>query len=169
MHDIFAILHITGAVSAYLCAFLIFTQRVGSQRHRLFGIGYAVSMLTAALSGFGIYNWGHPSIFHVFSVITLVSISRGWYAIYQYRQSRDTAHLLNHYFNMAYSFMGINLAAIAQLMRTFSYDSVAQYFTILGVAYLVAILVANRLIQKVYFRRFSRWFNTSLGEQSPAK
>jgi len=168
MHDIFAALHITGAISAYLCAFLLFTQKVGSRKHRLFGIGYAVAMLTAALSGFGIYNWGHPSIFHVFSVITLVSISRGWYAIYQYRQSRDTAHLLNHYFNMAYSFMGINLAAIAQLMRAFSYDSVAQYFTILGVAYLAAILIANRLIQKVYFRRFARWFKAGPANKNSA-
>ncbi len=159
MHDLFASLHIIGALSAYLFAFLLFTQRVASARHRFFGIGYAVAMLTAALSGFGIYNWGHPSVFHIFSVITLVSISRGWYAVYQYRWSRDRRHLMNHYFNMAYSFMGINLAAIAQLMRAFSYDSTAQYFTILGVAYLVAITVANRLIQKVYFKRFSGWFH----------
>jgi len=169
MHDIFATLHVAGVVLAYLCAFLIFTQRVGSQRHRMFGTGYAVAMLTAALSGFGIYNSGHPSVFHVFSVITIVSISRGWYAIYQYRQSRDSGHLLNHYFNMAYSFMGINLAAIAQLTRAFSYDSAAQYFTILGVAYLIAILIANRLIQKVYFRRFTSWFKISSDERSPAK
>lgn len=169
MHDIFVTLHITGAVSTYLCAFLIFTQRVGSRRHRLFGIGYAVAMLTTALSGFGIYNSGYPSIFHVFSVITLVTISRGWYAIYQYRQSRETGHLLNHYFNMAYSFMGINLAAIAQLMRAFSYDSLAQYFTILGIAYLATILVANRLIQKIYFKRFANWFRAGPAEQSPAE
>ncbi len=158
MHNLFAALHIIGALSAYLFAFLLFTQRVASTRHRIFCIGYAVAMLTAALSGFGIYNWGHPSVFHVFSVITLVSISRGWYAVHQYRQSRDRGHLMNHYFNMAYSFMGINLAAIAQLMRAFSYDSTAQYLTILGIAYLVAITVANRLIQKVYFQRFSGWF-----------
>lgn len=164
MHDIFPGLHIAGVITAYLCAFLVFTQTVGSRRHRQFGIGYAIAMLTAALSGFGIYTWGHPSIFHVFSVITLVSISRGWYAIYQYRQSRDRNHLLNHYFNMAYSFMGINLAAIAQTMRVFSYDSLAQYFTILGVAYLIAILVANRLIQKVYFQRFANWFQAKPAE-----
>lgn len=161
MHTVSAGLHIFGAIAAYLCAFLVFTQRVGSARHRLFGIGYAVAMLTTALSGFGMYNSGRPSLFHIFSVITLVTISRGWYAIYQFRRSGDSNHLLNHYFNMAYSFMGINLASIAQLMRIFSYDSWAQYFTILGGAYLVAILIANRLIQQVYFKRFSHWFNAA--------
>lgn len=164
MHDFFAAIHIFGVIFAYLCAFLLFAQRVGSARHRIFGMGYAAAMLIAALSGFGIYNWGHPSIFHVFSVITLVSISRGWYAIYQYRKSKDRNHLLNHYFNMAYSFMGINLAAIAQAMRAFSYNSLAEYFAILGVAYLITIVAANQLIQKVYFQRFAHWFQIKSAE-----
>lgn len=164
MHETFATFHIVGALSAYLTAFLIFTQRVGSRRHRMIGIGYAVAMLTTALSGFGLYNFGHPSIFHVFSVITVVSISRGWYAIYQYRATRDKNHLMNHYFNMAYSFMGLNLAAIAQAMRFFTFESLLEYFSVLGLAYLLAITLANRLIQKVYFRRFSGWFGAKAAE-----
>ena len=164
MHETFASLHIVGAIAAYLTAFLIFTQRVGSHRHRIIGTGYAVAMLTTALSGFGLYNFGHPSIFHVFSVITVVSISRGWYAIYQYRATQDKSHLMNHYFNMAYSFMGLNLAAIAQAMRFFTFESLLEYFSVLGVAYLLAITLANRLIQKVYFQRFSDWFGVKAAE-----
>lgn len=158
MHDLFSTLHVIGAISAYVTAFVIFTQRVGGRNHRLIGIAYAVAMLTTALSGFGMYNFGHPSVFHVFSVITTVTISRGWYAIYQYRASGDKSHLMNHYFNMAYSFMGLNLASIAQGMRFFSFTSYMEYFTILGILYLIAITIANRLIQRVYFRRFEPWF-----------
>ena len=164
MHETFATLHVVGAISAYLTAFLTFTQRVGSRQHRIVGIGYAIAMLTTALSGFGLYNFGHPSIFHVFSVITVVSISRGWYAIYQYRTTRDKDHLMNHYFNMAYSFMGLNLAAIAQAMRFFTFESLMEYFSVLGVAYLLAITLANRLIQKVYFKRFAGWFGVKAAE-----
>ena len=158
MHDTFATLHTFGAISAYVTAFLIFTQRVGGKNHRVIGIGYAVAMLLTALSGFGLYNFGHPSIFHVFSVITTVTITRGWYAMYQYRSTGEKSHLLNHYFNMAYSFMGLNLAAIAQGMRFFSFNSLMEYFSILGILYLIAITIANRLIQKVYFKRFEPWF-----------
>lgn len=160
----FAAIHVLGVILAYVCAFLVFSQRAGSARHRIFGIGYAASMLTAAVSGFGLYNSGHPSIFHVFSIITLISVSRGWYAIHQYRQHKAKHYLLNHYFNMAYSFMGLNLAAIAQAMRAFSYNSLAEYFTILGIAYLIAILFANHLIQRVYFQRFANWFQSSPAE-----
>ncbi len=158
MHETFAAFHIAGALSAYATAFLIFTQQVGSRRHRLVGIGYALAMLTTALSGFGLYNWGHPSIFHIFSVITVLTISRGWYAIYQYRATGERGHLANHYFNMAYSFMGLNLAAIAQALRFFSYDSVLHYLAAIGVIYFFAIMLANRLIQQVFFQRFAHWF-----------
>ena len=164
MHETFATLHVIGAISAYVTAFLIFTQRIGGKNHRFIGIGYAVSMLTTAISGFGLYNFGHPSIFHVFSVITIVSISRGWYAIYQYRADGNKSHLMNHYFNMAYSFMGLNLAAIAQSMRFFSFSSLMEYFSILGILYLIAITIANRLIQKVFFKRFEPWFQTKPAE-----
>ena len=164
MHEAFATVHMIGAVSAYLTAFFIFTQRVGGKNHRLIGIGYAVAMLTTALSGFGLYNFGHPSIFHVFSIITIVSVSRGWYAIYQFRSTGEKRHMMNHYFNMAYSFMGLNLAAIAQSMRFFSYSSLVEYFSILGILYLIAITIANRLIQKVYFKRFEPWFQAKPAE-----
>ena len=164
MHETFATLHVVGAISAYLTAFIIFTQRVGGRGHRMIGIGYAVAMLTTALSGFGLYNFGHPSIFHVFSVITVVTVSRGWYAIYQYRATQDKNHLINHYFNMAYSFMALNLASIAQGMRFFTFESLMEYFSVLGLLYLFAVMLANRLIQKVYFRRFSGWFGVKPAE-----
>ncbi len=164
MHETFATLHMVGAISAYITAFVIFTQRVGGRGHRMIGIGYAVAMLTTALSGFGLYNFGHPSIFHVFSVITIVSVSRGWYAIYQYRATQEKSHLMNHYFNMAYSFMGLNLASIAQAMRFFTFESLMEYFSVLAILYLVAITIANRLIQDVYFKRFSGWFGVRAAE-----
>lgn len=158
MHETFASIHIVAAIASYLCAFAIFTQKVGGRGHRLVGIGYAVSMLTLALSGFGIYNWGHPSLFHIFSVVTLWSVGRGWLAIFRFRATRDRAHLMDHYFNMAYSFMGLNLAAIAQSMRLFSFESFMQYFSAIGVVYFFAIMLANRLIQRVFFQRFAPWF-----------
>ncbi len=164
MHEVFANLHILGAVSAYLTAFLIFTQRVGSPRHRIIGIGYAVAMLTTALSGFGIYTWGHLSVFHIFSIITFLTISRGWYAIYQFRKTNDRKHLANHYFNMAYSFMGLNLAALGQTMRFFTFEGMMHYITVITTIYLVAYLVANRLIQGVFFRRFAHWFAANPAE-----
>lgn len=164
MHETFATIHVAGAIGAYLSAFLLFTQKVGSKNHRYVGIGYAVSMLTLALTGLGIYNFGHPSIFHVFTVITLWSVGQGWFAIARYRKNRDKQHLMDHYFNMAYSFMGLNLAAIAQSMRLFSFSSAMEYFTILGVVYFAAIVLANRLIQKVFFRRFSHWFQAKAAE-----
>lgn len=156
--EVSVFLHIAGAIASYLFAGLVFTQTVGSKKHRMFGIGYAAAMLTTAIAGLFIYNWGHPSVFHVFSVITIWSISRGLIGIYRYRQTHDRSDLMNHYFNMAYSFMGLNLAAVGQLMRVFSFGSFMEYITALGVVYLVLVMIANRLIQKVYFQRFQRWF-----------
>ena len=158
MSNIFGYLHVAAVIAAYLSAFTLFARRVGTGQHRMVGILYAISMLIVAFSGFAIYKAGAPSVFHVFSVVTIVTISRGWYAILRYRKSRDRGDLLNHYFNMAYSFMGLNLAAIAQALRLNSYDSWTEYLITVGLAYLVAVTIANRLIQKVFFRRFQHWF-----------
>lgn len=146
------------ALAAYLSAFLVFTRRVGSKSHRYIGIGYAVAMLSTAVSGLFIYNWGHLSVFHVFAVVTIWTIGRGWLAIYRFRKTGNRQHLASHYFNMAYSFMGLNLAALAQALQIFSYDSYMQYLTATGLVYLAAVTLSNRLIRKILYPRFAPWF-----------
>lgn len=159
--EITVVLHIAGVIGSYGFAALIFTQPVGSKLHRAFGKGYAAAMLTTAFSGLGIYNWGHPSVFHVFSLITIWAVGRGLINIWKYKKTRDRSYLMGHYFEMAYSFMGLNLAAVAQGLRVFSYESFMHYLTVMGVIYLILIVLANRLIQKVVYRRFSTWFTPS--------
>jgi len=154
----FSYIHIAAATLSYLSAFGIFTRKVGSRQHRMVGTVYAIAMLTTALSGFFIYTSGKPSVFHVFSAITVLTIARAWWAIVKFRQTRDRAYLRHHYFNMAYSFMGLNLAALAQALRLAPFSGFMEYLTALGVVYLIVITVANRLIQNVFYRRFAPCF-----------
>ncbi|MCJ9429915.1 DUF2306 domain-containing protein [Kordiimonas marina] len=154
----FSYIHIAAATLSYLSAFGIFTRKVGSRQHRMVGIVYAVAMLTTALAGFFIYTSGRPSVFHVFSAITLLTIGRAWWAIVKFRQTRDRTYLRHHYFNMAYSFMGLNLAGLGQALRYAPLEGGVNYLTALGVVYLIVITVANRLIQKVFYGRFAPWF-----------
>ncbi|TNE61487.1 MAG: DUF2306 domain-containing protein [Alphaproteobacteria bacterium] len=154
----FSYLHIASAIMSYLTAFLLFLSPVGARRHRMLGIAYAVSMLSTALSGFGMYNTGGFSVFHIFSVVTVVTIARGWWAIFAFRRTRDRTYLIHHYFNMAYSFMGLNLAAIAQATRLMDIKSWSDYLATVGVFYLFAVSLSVYLVRKVFYPRFANWF-----------
>lgn len=157
--SIYAYIHVGAVVSAYVTVFFLFFSAVGSYRHRKLGTAYAVSMLATSLSGFGIYSFtGGFSIFHALSIVTLVTILSAIRSIVIYKKTREKKYLIAHYFNFAYSFMGLNMAAIAQVMRLGDYSSLTQYFIIMGIAYIATYVFSDWIIQKVIFKRYAHIF-----------
>lgn len=146
---IMTIIHVTAVFMSYISAYYVFIHPKGVKEHKILGKVYAISMLTLALSGFGIYeSSGTFSIFHFFSILTITSITAGWVAIIRYVKTKKPSLLIHHYFHMCYSFMGLNLAALAQAMRGMTFHSVNEYYLTVLVTYLPAVLLARWLIRK---------------------
>ncbi len=149
IEPILSVLHVTAVITSYISAYYVFINPKGGKQHKKIGKIYAVAMLTVALSGFGIYeSSGTFSIFHFFSIVTITSITLGWVSIIRYVKTKNPSWLIHHYFNMCYSFMGLNLAALAQAMRGMTFHSLNEYYLTVLVTYLPVILLARWLIRK---------------------
>lgn len=147
--SLFGWIHVSGIILSYITAFFVFFRPKAGPTHKKWGKIYAVSMLTAALSGFGMYGFtGSFNIFHVCSVITITSVSLGWFNIVKFSKTGNKGALAAHYFNMCYSFMGLNLAALAQGLRYGSYSSGQDYLATVLILYIPAIGLSVWLIQK---------------------
>ncbi|WND03452.1 DUF2306 domain-containing protein [Temperatibacter marinus] len=153
----FGWVHLSGVAFSYIAAWFVFVFPKAGPHHKLWGKIYAVSMLLAALSGFGMYEFnGGFNIFHFFSIVSIVSVSRGWWSIVQYQKTKSPRALANHYFNMCYSFMGLNLAALAQSLRIGSYSSLTDYVITVCLVYIPAVSFSVWLIQSKLMPRMIR-------------
>ncbi|WP_308910975.1 hypothetical protein [Pseudokordiimonas caeni] len=83
----FAILHVSAVFVSYASAIGIAFAPIGSRSHKLWGRAYAGGMLTTALSGFGMYNFGGPSMFHIFSIVTITGITLGLRSIWKFSKN----------------------------------------------------------------------------------
>lgn len=147
MEDILIKIHVSAVILSYITGFIVFVKPKGGKSHKNIGKIYAVSMLIGSLVTFGMYSFSDGlNIFHFFSIITITSVSAGWYSITKYIKTRKSRWLVKHYFNMAYSFMGLNLAAIAQASRGIEFDTSIEYFVFTFVLYVPAVLIARWLI-----------------------
>lgn len=149
MEDILIKIHIGAVILSYFTGLIVFVKPKGGKNHKNIGKIYAVSMLIGSLVTFGMYSFsGGFNIFHFFAIVTITSVSAGWYSIVKYVKTRKSKWLVKHYFNMAYSFMGLNLAAIAQMSRSLEFDTLMAYFTFTLILYVPAVLIARWLISE---------------------
>jgi uncharacterized membrane protein len=99
--------HTFSALLAMLLGALVVLNKKGTRRHKQIGYGYVFFMLVVNLSAFAIYNTGGPSLFHVFALISLLSVVFG--IVPAWRRKSDRWYVAHYYF-MSWSVVGLYAA-----------------------------------------------------------
>lgn len=81
--------HVLAAASAVAVGGAALLSKKGTTPHRLLGRSWAILMLIAVLSSFGIKTHGHYSWIHLLSIITIAGLAGSLYAV---AKGNITAH-----------------------------------------------------------------------------
>lgn len=148
MEFILVKIHVASVLVSYVAAYFVFIRPKGTKDHKVVGKIYALFMLVGSFTSLGIYKaTGGINIFHFLALVTISSVLAGCYSIVRYKNSGEAKWLVKHYFHMAYSFMGLNLAALAQMARGLDFDTSMQYIIFNMIIYVPAVLYARWLIR----------------------
>ena len=85
----FLALHLAASLTGFFLILAVFAWPKGQGAHRLLGRLAAVALLVSAVSSFGVQARGHLSALHVLSVVVLLNVPYGIWAI---RTGRIAAH-----------------------------------------------------------------------------
>ena len=103
---------LTALIALATGAFVVLRPK-GSATHRRIGWVYAASMLALNASALSIYRLtGTFGPFHVAALVSLTGLAAGIIAARRRRSNRTW--LVQHYFFMSYSYLGLVAAAIAE-------------------------------------------------------
>ena len=108
----FIVVHLTAALVALPLWLVVLLRPKGTLRHRTLGRMWAVAMLIAAISSFwvrGIAADGGLSWIHLLSVLTLVSLSVGIWAIRTGRQRRHRGFMIGAYLGLVGAGIGATM------------------------------------------------------------
>lgn len=100
-HDVWLALHLLSVIPALPIGAFVMIRRKGDRLHKMLGRVWALLMVTAALSSFGLHSFtGHLSVIHLLSVITLTGIARGIWMAVRGDIARHRASMLRVYFGL---------------------------------------------------------------------
>ena len=106
-------LHLTSAWAALLLGGVVAMMRKGSPRHRWLGRSFAATMVVLNATALAIYDLtGRPNMFHLFAVISLVSLGAGWFAA---RRSGPVWREV-HARSMLWAYVGLLAAAASEFI-----------------------------------------------------
>ncbi len=104
--------HTVTAIMAMIFGTIVLLGKKGTQKHRKIGYVYVVNMLLLNVSAFGIYNFGGPSLFHVFALISLVTVFMGLIPAIKKNNSKWYGR---HFYYMCWSVVGLYCAFWAEI------------------------------------------------------
>jgi uncharacterized membrane protein len=76
-------LHVAGALMALVLGPVALLRRSRDRWHRVAGVAWVAAMLVTAISSFGIRDTGGWSWIHILSVLTLVGLTQGLWALWR--------------------------------------------------------------------------------------
>lgn len=143
------------SIALPLGAFVLLRPK-GTAVHRYTGWLFATLMLAVAMSGVAItVEQGRPSLFLVFSAITLVGVPSGLFAMWKLQTSGDRSWLEGHYYAMVWAYGGLLLALLSQGFLTAGKARLVPLQGSGGWAFLATIGLANVIAWRMIERRKS--------------
>jgi uncharacterized membrane protein len=121
VHSYLGLFHTISAILAMAFGSAVFLMEKGTAVHRKIGYWYAGSMIAVNVSALGIYNFGRPSLFHFFVLVSLVTLFFGLKPAIR----KEKNWLPKHFYFMSWSVVGLYCAFWAEVgVRLFD----MQYF-----------------------------------------
>ncbi|MFK7811930.1 MAG: DUF2306 domain-containing protein [Maribacter sp.] len=105
------LVHTLFSIVAMLLGGIVVLSKKGTQKHRIFGYVYVVSMFLLNGTAFGIYNFGRLSMFHFFALISLITVILGIVP----KKKRKENWLKKHFTFMSWSVVGLYCAFWAEI------------------------------------------------------
>lgn len=106
------LVHTILALVAMISGTWVLLRKKGTKWHKQMGYVYVVSMLLMLVTSFGLYNFGGPSLFHFFSIVSLTGIGLG--IIPAIRRTNKNWYV-KHFHFMSWSVVGLYCAFWAEI------------------------------------------------------
>ena len=146
--DIVGLTHFTFAIFSMVFGALIIFVRKGDQKHKIIGYAYCISMLgvnATALVIYKLFDFFGP--FHVFALISLLTIGAGFFPVYFKKPEKDW--LEYHYEFMNWSVVGLYAAFWSETFtRFFEFSDMAGFWYWVGTATAITVAVGAYFIKK---------------------
>lgn len=108
--------HLYAAILALATGPVVFMRRKGDLAHKLIGMVYVIAMYVATISALSLYDLtGAWNFFHYAAIASLLTLTAGFVAILIYGANRARWALDLHLQMMPWSYLGLALAAIAEV------------------------------------------------------
>ena len=148
--------HFICALGALLLGPIVLARRKGDTIHRWLGRLWALMMLIINISALSMYDMsGRPNLFHIFALVSLITLSCALWAIWRYKLTRNPNYLVTHQHCMVWAYFGLLMAGLWQvvfnLVRSDIFDvSIGMLYNGLGALTAIASFGTYFVLAKTY-------------------
>jgi uncharacterized membrane protein len=142
-----SLFHTIVSTIALISGGVIFFFTKGTQKHRMIGFTYVLSMGLCLVTSFFIYNmFDGFGPFHIMSIVSILTISIGLY--FPFFGRKVSGWPIHHYFWMSYSYVGLWMAFMSHFIELMPdrWSGLTKGFVAWGIPYILgsAVLFANK-------------------------
>ena len=151
--------HLVAACLAMPLGLYQLVARQGTPGHALAGRLYVPAMLVCNLGALASYRPGTPFLpFHILALVSLYSLGSGLWSLRRWLRSRNADALKTHKIQMAYSWLGLMMAGISQVLTNQRFGIVdgfdpVSFWTMVVAVNAVLYAVGSWWLFKVLLRR----------------
>ena len=111
-------LHVASAILALATGAILYAlPRKGNAWHRRLGILSAFGLFVTGATGLMLYGLtGGFNFLHILSLVTLVAVSVGTFALVRWRRTRNPVWLITHYRSMSGAYTGLLIALALRVL-----------------------------------------------------
>lgn len=147
------LVHFASALVALGAGAVVLARPKGTWSHRKIGWLYVAAMLTLNVTALMIYRLtGVFGPFHIAAVVSLATVTAGIVPVWRRRPAAKW--LDQHYFFMAYSYLGLVAAAVAEtatrvpVFKSFAGGPRAAFWIVVVVASITVFVAGGRMIRR---------------------
>ncbi len=161
-NDALGYFHMYTAIAALVVGAVVLARRKGDIAHRLLGLLYIFSMFATNITALIMYDFtGGPNFFHIAAAMSLATSIGALVAIVVYASTRARLALETHMELMSWSYLGVVLAAVAEVITRGlgpQIDGPEAFWTVFSISMAVSGVVGAALVF-IFIRNAKRqWF-----------
>lgn len=147
-------LHVASAVLALGCGAILYAlPRKGNAWHRRLGILSAFGLFVTGATGLLLYGLtGGFNFLHVLSLVTLVAVSIGTFALMRWRRTRNPRWLIIHYRSMSGAYTGLLIALALRVLPGILGESLREIIFPATIVLLIITQGAMEFLDRLIWR-----------------